>query len=69
MTRLEQIERCNLALLELDELIVLLMQADDLVERELWLSRANAARNHISVIIRDQMSTAIADDDLKGYDC
>jgi hypothetical protein len=69
MTTLSYIERCNLALNELDELIVLLATADDLVERELWMARAAAARGHISMIIRAELSAVRNDDDLKGYDC
>lgn len=71
MTTLEHVERLNAALLELDELIVLLSTADDLIERELWLARAGNVRRHISTLIREEMSTPTDDttDDLKGYDC
>lgn len=73
MTALERIEHLNMALLELDELIVLITAEDaDVIERELWMARARNARRHISMTIRDEMSTAVTiqpTDELKGYDC
>lgn len=68
MTALERVERLNLAILEMDELIVLLKGAEDLFERELWLAHAARVRAQLSTLIRSEMSTPV-DDDLKGYDC
>jgi hypothetical protein len=69
VTTLTRMQRLDTALLQLDELIVLIMGEEECVERELWLAHCQAVRQQLSFLIREEMATAVEPDELKGYDC